>query len=127
MWQKGNPTVVVRSSLHADGKSPQFDSADAMGTGAGGVIVKGEGAQQVAAPSNIDVWNFAQKDHIGFGGGSAKVSLDHRVEAVFLLLTHLVQYVVGGNEAFGQASLRRRSQMFECFRVVAQGVRTFHA
>ena len=37
-----------------------------MCTITGGFTVKGEGAQQVAALSNIDVQNFAQKDLFGF-------------------------------------------------------------
>ena len=69
-----------------------------MGTITGGFIIKGEGAPQVAALSNNDVRNFAQKNRFGLGGGSAQVSLDHRVEAVFLLLTHLMQYVVDGTK-----------------------------
>ena len=38
-----------------------------------------------------------------------------------------MKYVVDGNKAFGQASLRRTNRLVERFRVVAQGVRTFHA
>ena len=72
-----------------------------------GFIAKGEGSQQVAALSNIDVRNFAQKDQLGFGGGSTQVLLDHRVEEVFLFPTHLMQYVVDGNKDVGEASLRR--------------------
>ena len=89
--------------------------------------MEGEGAQQVAGLSNVDVRNFSQRDHFGFGGGTAQVSLDHRGEAVFLLLTHLMRYVVDGNKAFGQASLRRTDELVERFRAVAQGVRNFHA
>ena len=55
------------------------------------------------------------------------MSLDHRVGAVFLFMTHLMQYVVDGGKAFGLASLRRTNYLVERFRVVAQGVRTFHA
>ena len=49
------------------------------------------------------------------------------MEAVFLLFTRLMQYVVDDNKAFGQASLRRTNNLVERFLAVAQGVRTFHA
>ena len=87
----------------------------------------GKGAQQIAGLSNIDALNFSPRDHLDFLGGAAQVSLDHRVEAVLLLPTHLMRYVVDGNKAFGQASLRRTDKMVEGFRAVAQEVKTFHA
>ena len=52
---------------------------------------------------------------------------NHRTEAVSLLMITLAQYVVDGTKAAGQAALRRSGDLSERFRVVAQGVRTFHA
>ena len=75
----------------------------------------------------MDVRNFAQKEHFSEGGGEVHVSLDHRVEALFLLLINLAQYVVDGTTASGQAALRRSGVLSERLRVVAQGIRTFHA
>ena len=49
------------------------------------------------------------------------------MKAVDILLTHLMQYVIDGNKAFGQASLRRTNKLVEHFRVVVQGVKIFHA
>ena len=48
-----------------------------MRTVTGGVIIGGEGGQQIAGLSNIAVRNFSQRDHFGFWGGTAQVSLDH--------------------------------------------------
>ena len=42
----------------------------------------------------IDVRNFLQRDQLGFVEEGAQVSLDHKVDALFLLLVHLMQYVV---------------------------------
>ena len=98
LWRKGNRTVVVWASLRGDGNAPPFDSVEVMITVTGGFIVGGEGAQQIAGLSNIDVRNFSQRDHFGSGGGTVQVSLDHRVETVFLLLTNLMQFVVDGNK-----------------------------
>ena len=75
----------------------------------------------------MDVLNFAQEKHFGEGGEELHVSLDHRVEALFLLLMNLAQYVVDGTTASGQAALRRLGVLSERFRAVAQGIRTFHA
>lgn len=100
MWPKGNRTVEVWWSLRGDWKFPPLDFADAIGTILRGLIVKGEGIQQVAALSNVDVRNFAQKDLFGFRGESAQVLLDHSVEVAFFLLTHLNQYLVDGNKVF---------------------------
>ena len=55
------------------------------------------------------------------------VSLDYRVEALFLMLINLAQCVVDGTTSCGQASLRRSGVMSEGFRVIAQGIRTSHA
>ena len=55
------------------------------------------------------------------------VSLDHEVEALFLLLINLARYVVNGTRASGQAALRRSGVLSERFRVIAQEIRTFHA
>ena len=66
------------------------------------------------------------RDHLGFVEEGAQVSLDHKVEALFLLLVHLMQYMVK-TKNFGRASLRRTSKLVERIRLVAQGVRTFHA
>ena len=49
------------------------------------------------------------------------------MEAVYILLTRLMQYVVDGNEAFGQASPRRTNKLVQLFRAVAQRVKIFHA
>ena len=54
------------------------------------------------------------------------MSLDHKVEALFLLLVHLMQYMVK-TKNFGRASLRRTSQLVESFGVVEQGVRAYRA
>ena len=55
------------------------------------------------------------------------MSLNHRVEKVFILLMHLMQCMADGNEAFRQASLGRTNGLVERFRVVAEEVRTFDA
>ena len=55
------------------------------------------------------------------------MSLDHEVEALFLLLINLARYVVNGTRASGQAALRRSGVLSERFRVIAQEIRTFHA
>ena len=127
LWRKGNRTVVVWGSLRGDGKAPPFDSVEAMSIVTGGFIIEGEGTKQIARLSNIDVRNVSQRDHSGFRDETAQVSLDHREEAVFLLLTHLMRYVLDGNIAFGQASLRRTDKLVERFRAVVHGVRTFYA
>ena len=126
LWGKGKSTVVVWASLRGDGKVPPFSSVEAMSMVSKGFIIGGESAQQIARLSNINVRNFSQRDHFGFGGGTAHVSLNHRVMAVFLLLT---PHAVRGerNKAFGKASLRRTDKVVECFRAVTQEVRTFYA
>ena len=52
-----------------------------------------------------DVRNVAQKEHFGAGGGEVHVPLDHRVEALFLLLINLSQYVVDSSTTSGQTAL----------------------
>lgn len=64
-------------------------------------LIQRVGAQKVVWLSYIDDKHLAQKDEFGFGAGSAKMSLDHRVYILFLLLTHLIRYVVNGNKAYG--------------------------
>ena len=81
----------------------------------------------MASLCGMDAQNTAQKEHFGEGGGEVHVSLDHRVEALFLLLMNLAQCVVDGTTASGQAALRRSGVLSERLRVVAQGIRTFHA
>ena len=49
------------------------------------------------------------------------------METIFLLLKHLMQYVVDGNKAFGQASLRRMNKLVRRTRAVAQRVKILHA
>ena len=70
--------------------------------------------------------SFSQRDQTGFVEEGVQVSLDHELEALFLLLVHLVTYLVDGPVDVGRASLRRTSNVVERFRVVAQGLRTFH-
>ena len=122
---KGNRTVIVWAFLRGDGIAPPFDSVEAMSMVKGGFIIGGKGAQQIAALNNIDLGNFSNMDHVGFEERNAQVSVDHKMEAIFLLITHLMQYVVDGNKAFGRALLRRMNKLVERFRAVAQGVRTF--
>ena len=55
------------------------------------------------------------------------VSLDHRVEALFFLLMNLAHYAVDGTTDSGHAALRRPDVLSERFRVVAKGIRAFHA
>ena len=55
------------------------------------------------------------------------MSPDHRVYALFLLITTLEQYVVSGTKEAGQAALRRSGDLSQRFRVVAQGLWTCHA
>lgn len=76
--------------------------------------------------SGKDVRNFAQKEHFGERGGEVHVSLDHRVEALFLLLINLSQYVVYSSTTSGQTSLQRSVVLSERFRVIVQGISTFH-
>ena len=113
--------------MREDGRNTPFDSMDTMGTMTGRFIIKGEGAQQVAWLGRIDVRNFSQRAQFGFVEEGAQVSLDHKVAALFLLLVHLMQYAVDETKYFGRTSLRQTSNLVECFRAVAQGVRTFHA
>lgn len=54
----------------------------------------GEGEKMAASLSNIDVGNFAQREHLSFWVGSEQAPLDHRVDAVFTLLTHIMLYKV---------------------------------
>ena len=73
---------------------------------------------------------FRPEGHIWRGGRGGNVSLDHRVQALqalFLFLMNLPQYVVDSTAAPGRAALRWSGAMSERFRVVAQGIRAFHA
>ena len=51
----------------------------------------------------------------------------HKVGALFLMLFHLITYMVDETTDFGRASLRRTSQLVESFGVVEQGVRAYRA
>ena len=110
----GNPHQLIR-------QMPWLRSRGVSSSRGGG----GGGAQQAAALSNIDVRNFAQRHHFGFGEESAQMSLDRRVEEVLLLFTNHTQYVVDGNKAFGQAPLSRTNKPVQRSREAPQGVRTF--
>ena len=81
----------------------------------------------MASLCGIGVRNFAQKGHFAEGGSEVDVPLDLRVEALFLLLMNIAQYVVDSTGPPGRAALRRLGALSERFRVVAQGIRTFHA
>ena len=70
--------------------------------------------------------SISYRNRTGFVEEGVQVSLDHELEALFLLLVHLVTYLVDGPVDVGRASLRRTSNVVERFRVVAQGLRTFH-
>ena len=65
-------------------------------------IIKVEGDRQVASLTTIDVLNFSQRDHIGFAAGAPEVPLDLRVGALFLLLTHLMHFVVDDLKTTGK-------------------------
>ena len=92
-----------------------------------GLILGEEGAQQVAWLWGMAALNVAQKEHFGEGGGEVQVSLEHRLEALFLLLMNLAQYVLDGTPTSGQAALRQSGVLSERFIVVAEGIWTFHA
>lgn len=72
-------------------------------------FIKGDGARQISSLSRIDVLNFSQKDHFGFGIRDSQVPLVDKVEVRFLLLTHLVRFVVDENIEFGRSWLCRTS------------------
>ena len=55
------------------------------------------------------------------------VSLDHKAEALDLLMINLAECVVDSTTASSQAALRRSGVLSERIRVVVQGIRTFHA
>ena len=80
---------------------PPFDTGHNVRLTGSGLIKGTKGAQQVASLRGIDVQNFSQKENFGGGGGGADVSLDHRVEALFLLIMSLAQYVVHGTKVSG--------------------------
>ena len=126
MWRKAGRHKAAWATLRGNELPPTFETADVRLT-ASGFIIKGEGAQQVASLCGIDVRNFAQKEQCGEGGRQVDVSLDLRVKALFLLLINLAQYVVDSTAPPGRAALRRSGPLSERFRVVAQGIRTFHA
>ena len=127
IWRKAGRNTVVWAAVRGNRAPPPFETAEAVRLSASGFVMEEKGAYQVAALCGMDVRNFAQKGHFGGGGGGKQVSLDHRVEALFLLIITLAQYVVDDTDASGQAALRRSGNLSECFRVVAQGVRNFYA
>ena len=126
MWRKARRNKVAWATLRGNGLPPPFETVDAVRLTTRGFILEGEAAQQVTSLCGIDDRNFAQKEHFGEGEGEVHVSLDRRVEVLFLLLINLAQYVVDGTTASGQAAVRRSGVLSERFRVVAQRSRTFH-
>lgn len=59
--------------------------------------------------------------------GGARVPGPRGVEVLFLLLISVAQYEVCGTMGPGQAALRQSSFLSERYKVIAQGIRTFHA
>ena len=55
------------------------------------------------------------RDHLGFVEEGAQVSLDHKVEALFMLLVHLMQYVVDEAKHLGEYGCARRARWSSAF------------